>query len=73
VKFEAVVLMGVPLSRPLELFKIRPDGREPVIIEKVKGAEPTLGLNVVLKRLPTVAVGSVTGFRAITEQEAEIV
>jgi hypothetical protein len=73
VKFEAVVLMGVPLSRPLELFKFRPDGREPVIIEKVKGAEPTLGLNVVLKRLPTVAVGSVTGFRAITEQEAEIV
>ena len=56
VKLCEAVFTGVPLITPVEVFRLRPVGSVPAVIEYTYGAVPAGGASEALKAVPTVAV-----------------
>ena len=48
VKVHSSLLVGVPLISPVELFKVRPYGRLPLLIDQVYGSVPPVALIILL-------------------------
>ncbi|HYI93631.1 MAG TPA: hypothetical protein VEX68_08810 [Bryobacteraceae bacterium] len=47
VKLDVPTAVGVPAMPPVEAFKVRPAGNEPVATDHVRGAVPPLATSVV--------------------------
>ena len=58
VKDAVPAVVGVPLICPVELFSVRPAGKEPEMIAQVYGVVPALACSVVEYAVPTVPPGS---------------
>src|SRR5271168_3930939 len=57
-KLKAPAFVGVPEMTPVPASKVRPGGREPIVV-KVRGAVPPVAFSVVVYGVPTVPEGGV--------------
>jgi hypothetical protein len=53
VKLNVPEVLGVPVIAPVEVFKVKPAGNEPVVIENVYGATPPEATRLDVYATPT--------------------